>query len=134
VIFQLGQRQICVLDPNERTVALLAKGRWPIVTMRKGQENKEVLHADVAKAPASTQQNSAQHPASAPPAKRTPKPDGKKKYEEFAAAIKSYPYEAPQVRKDGIVQNYPKLELGMSKDRIAELIGDPDYSRLVGGL
>ena len=60
----------------------------------------------------------------------TPKPDGKKTYEEFAATIKSYPYDAPQERKDRIVKNYPKLELGMSKEQVAELIGDPDYSQL----
>jgi hypothetical protein len=33
VIFQLGQNQICVLDPNERSIALLAKGRWPVATV-----------------------------------------------------------------------------------------------------
>ena len=59
----------------------------------------------------------------------TPKSDGKQTYEEFAAAIKSYPYEAPQARKDRIVKNYPKLELGMTKDQIAELIGEPDFSQ-----
>jgi uncharacterized repeat protein (TIGR03803 family) len=41
-----------------------------------------------------------------------------------------YPYEASQVRKDRIVKNFPKLEIGMSKERVAELIGDPDFSRL----
>ena len=68
-------------------------------------------------------------PAPTPPT-QTPKPDGKKTYEEFAAAIKSYPYEASQARKDRIVKNFPKLAVGMSKDQIAGLIGDPDYSRL----
>jgi hypothetical protein len=33
VVFQLGWNQICILDPNERKVALLAKGRWPVITM-----------------------------------------------------------------------------------------------------
>src|SRR5208282_1238143 len=64
------------------------------------------------------------------PLTETPKPDGKKTSEEFRAAIKSYPYEAPQARKDMIVNNYAKLEIGMSKNQVAELIGDPDYSRL----
>ncbi len=68
-------------------------------------------------------------PASTP-LTETAKPDGKKTYEEFAAAIKSYPYEASQARKDRIVKNYPRLEAGMSKDQIAGLIGDPDYSQL----
>ena len=68
-------------------------------------------------------------PAPTPPTE-TPKPDGKKTCEEFAATIKSYPYEATQARKDKIVQNYPKLEIGMSKDQVATLIGDPDFSGL----
>ena len=33
VVFQLGRNQICAVDPNTRKVALLAKGRWPVVTM-----------------------------------------------------------------------------------------------------
>jgi hypothetical protein len=33
VVFQLGRNQICVLDPNERKVALIAKGRSPVITM-----------------------------------------------------------------------------------------------------
>jgi hypothetical protein len=68
-------------------------------------------------------------PAPTPPTE-TPNPDGKKTCEEFTAAIKSYPYEASQARKDRIVKNYPKLEVGMSKDQVAGWIGDPDYSRL----
>jgi hypothetical protein len=35
VVFQLGKNQICVLDPNERKIALLAKGRWPVVTLAR---------------------------------------------------------------------------------------------------
>lgn len=58
-----------------------------------------------------------------------PKPDGKKSYEAFAAIIKTYPYEAPQPRKDRVIKNYSKLEIGMPKDQVAGLIGEPDYSR-----
>jgi hypothetical protein len=36
VIFQLGASQICILDPDKRKVALLAKGRWPVVTLKDG--------------------------------------------------------------------------------------------------
>ena len=36
VVFQLGRNQICVLDPNERKIALLAKGRWPVVSIKHG--------------------------------------------------------------------------------------------------
>ena len=35
VIFQFGRNQICILDPNERKIALLVKGRWPVVTMKR---------------------------------------------------------------------------------------------------
>jgi hypothetical protein len=66
----------------------------------------------------------------APPIGPKPKPDGKNTCEQFDASIKSYPYVASNERKDKIIQNYGKLEVGMSKDRIAELIGDPDYSQL----
>jgi hypothetical protein len=34
VIFQLGENQICILDPNEQKIALLAKGRSPAVTRK----------------------------------------------------------------------------------------------------
>ncbi len=36
VIFQLGRHQICILDPDDRKVALLAKGRWPVVALKDG--------------------------------------------------------------------------------------------------
>ena len=61
------------------------------------------------------------------------KPDGKQTPAEFAAAIRSYPYEAPQTRKNTIVKNFPRLEVGMPKEQVAELIGDPDYSELSYG-
>ena len=35
VIFQLGEDQICILDPSDRTIALLAKGHWPVITINK---------------------------------------------------------------------------------------------------
>ncbi len=34
VVFQLGRNQICILDPNQRKIALLAKGRSPLITMK----------------------------------------------------------------------------------------------------
>lgn len=33
VVFQLGKDQICILDPDEKTIALLVKGWCPVVTM-----------------------------------------------------------------------------------------------------
>lgn len=38
VVFQLGRNQICAVDPNTRKIALLARGRWPVVTMRDRSE------------------------------------------------------------------------------------------------
>ena len=33
VVFQLGRNQICILDPNEERVALIAKGHNPAVVL-----------------------------------------------------------------------------------------------------
>ena len=38
VVFQLGRNQICILDPNEKKVALLARGRGPVVAIKEGTE------------------------------------------------------------------------------------------------
>lgn len=38
VVFQLGRNQICVLDPDQRKIALIAKGRWPVVTLNDSQK------------------------------------------------------------------------------------------------
>lgn len=62
-----------------------------------------------------------------------PKSDGKKSYKEFVAGVKIFPYEASLSRKDPIIRNYSKLEIGMSKDQIVALIGEPDYSQLSYG-
>ena len=59
-----------------------------------------------------------------------PKPDGKQTSKQFEARIKSYPYVAPNELEERIRRNYAKLEVGTSKDRVAELIGDPDCSEL----
>ena len=39
VVFQLGMDQVCVLDPNKQEIALLAKGRSPVITV-KASPNK----------------------------------------------------------------------------------------------
>jgi hypothetical protein len=59
--------------------------------------------------------------------------DGKRSYQEFMAAVKPGRYEAPEARKNQIIQNYEKLKPGMSKEQVAFLIGDPDYSDPVYG-
>jgi hypothetical protein len=38
VIFQLGENQICILDPDARKIALLVKGRGPVVAMKESRE------------------------------------------------------------------------------------------------
>ena len=35
VVFQLGWNRIRVLDPDERKIALIAKGRWPVITLKE---------------------------------------------------------------------------------------------------
>jgi hypothetical protein len=58
-----------------------------------------------------------------------PKQDGRRSYEVFAATVESYPYDAPPERKAQIIAGYPRLEVGMDKDQVAKLIGEPDYSQ-----
>jgi hypothetical protein len=58
-----------------------------------------------------------------------PVSDGMRSYKDFAAGIKAYPYEAPQSRKERIIRNFPTLEIGMTKDQVADVIGDPDFSQ-----
>lgn len=38
VVFQLGKNQICIVDPNARKIALVTKGRWPVVTMNDSRK------------------------------------------------------------------------------------------------
>jgi hypothetical protein len=59
-----------------------------------------------------------------------PVPDGQKSYKEFRATIKSFPYSAAPEPKKQIVENYPTLRVGMTKNQVAALIGTPDYSEL----
>ncbi len=44
----------------------------------------------------------------------------------FIDSIPSFPYDAPASRQERIVEAFPKLEIGMDKDRVKELLGDPD--------
>lgn len=53
-----------------------------------------------------------------------------KSYEQFEATIKEFPYQAPLSRKDRIIKNYNKLDVGMTKEQVADLIGDPDFSQV----
>ncbi|GMV91252.1 MAG: hypothetical protein AMXMBFR82_10300 [Candidatus Hydrogenedentota bacterium] len=44
----------------------------------------------------------------------------------FIDSIPSFPYDAPASRQERIVEAFPKLEIGMDKERVRELLGDPD--------
>ncbi len=41
VVFQLGWNQICILDPDGRKIALLAKGRCPVITLKDDVKHSE---------------------------------------------------------------------------------------------
>jgi hypothetical protein len=58
-------------------------------------------------------------------------PDGKRTEAEAQALIQSYPYSPSEERKSRLLQNYSKLSLGMSKDQVASLLGEPDYSLIL---
>ena len=60
-------------------------------------------------------------------------PDGQKSYEEFHATIKSFRYSAPAERKERLLKNYASLRVGMTKNEVSALIGDPDYSEIAFG-
>ena len=53
--------------------------------------------------------------------------DGQKSYDEFRATINSFPYSTSPERRDLVVNNYPSLRVGMTKQQVAALIGNPDY-------
>lgn len=59
-----------------------------------------------------------------------PKPDGQKTEEDFAVSTKSFPVTASEQRQNQLRIDYPKLELGMSKQQVVAVIGNPDYSHI----
>src|SRR5262245_7330464 len=58
-----------------------------------------------------------------------PTPVDARTYEEFAATINSYPYDASAQGKLTVLKGYPKLEIGMTKAQIRSLIGEPDFGQ-----
>jgi hypothetical protein len=60
---------------------------------------------------------------------QNPTPVGARAYEEFAATIKSYPYDASPETKIRVLKGYPKLEIGMTKAQVRSIIGEPDYGQ-----
>ena len=59
---------------------------------------------------------------------RLPLSDGQTSYDQFRTTIKSFPYSTSPARRDLVVNNYPSLQVGMTKPKVAALIGNPDYS------
>jgi hypothetical protein len=62
---------------------------------------------------------------------KQPLPDGKPTKEQFASNVKSFPYMASEERKLMIIGNYSKLSEGISKQQVADILGDPDYSDVI---
>ena len=55
--------------------------------------------------------------------------DDKPTYRQFAAAH-TFPYTAPAARQRRIRRDYSRLTLGLTKDEVAKILGEPDYSQL----
>jgi hypothetical protein len=49
VLFQLGENQICLYDPNTRRIALVTYGRGPIAIIDEGSQTPTTKSADVTK-------------------------------------------------------------------------------------
>ena len=60
------------------------------------------------------------------------KPDFLPTEKEFSEKVKSFPFKATNERKQQVLENYSKLELGMTKDQVAATIGEPDYWGVTG--
>jgi outer membrane protein assembly factor BamE (lipoprotein component of BamABCDE complex) len=54
--------------------------------------------------------------------------DGKKTFQQFISS-KSFPYSIQENRKKQIIDNYQKLEIGMTKQEVNTFIGEPDFSK-----
>lgn len=51
-----------------------------------------------------------------------------KTYQQWADSI-SFPYTAPQLRKERIVKNFDRIGVGSTKDEFVAALGEPDYER-----
>ena len=63
---------------------------------------------------------------------RQPAPDGKHNREQFVNSVRSFPYEASTERQSKLFGDYQKLSVGMSKEQVAAILGDPDYTNITG--
>lgn len=58
----------------------------------------------------------------------SPIPDGKRTYQEFVSS-RSFPYSMQEDKKNKIINNYGKLKIGITKQDVNLILGDPSYSR-----
>jgi hypothetical protein len=63
---------------------------------------------------------------------RRPAADGKHSREQFVGSLRGFPYDASPQRQAQVFGSYSKLSVGMSKQQIASILGDPDYSDITG--
>jgi len=47
-------------------------------------------------------------------------------FSSFIEGIKSFPYDAPASKQKELIEAFPKLELGMDKESVRHLLGEPD--------
>jgi cell wall-associated NlpC family hydrolase len=64
-------------------------------------------------------------------AKTRPQAYRERTYREFATSITAFPYKAPAEKRERLLRNYAKLMIGMTKEEIAKLLGDPDHSDML---
>jgi hypothetical protein len=55
--------------------------------------------------------------------------DGKRTYQQFVSETKVFPYRISEIRRQTIMTNYWKLNIGMTKKEVSSIIGDPDFSQ-----
>jgi hypothetical protein len=50
-------------------------------------------------------------------------------YESFEKSVGGFPYTAPETKRKYIIENYPKLSLGMTKEQVYTFLGAPDVEK-----
>ena len=54
--------------------------------------------------------------------------DGKRTYRAFVSETRKFPYTIDENRKKSIISHYSELKIGMTKEKVSSIIGDPDFS------
>lgn len=52
-------------------------------------------------------------------------------YDEFVEMVGTFPYSAPEAKRQQIITNYPRLALGMTKEQVLAGLGEPDVELLL---